>query len=60
MRTYLITSGSIFGLIVLAHLLRIIAEGAHLMRDPGYVFMTFAAAALCVWAFRLLRVSARS
>ncbi len=60
MRTYLITSGSIFGLIVLAHVLRIIDEGAHLMRDPAYVVITFAAAALCVWAFRLLRVSARS
>jgi hypothetical protein len=60
MRTYLMTSGSIFGLIVLAHLLRIIAEGPHLARDPGFVFITFAAAALSVWAFRLLRISTGS
>ena len=34
MKAYLVTTGSIFGLIVLAHILRIIEEGQHLARDP--------------------------
>ena len=55
MRAYVVTSGIIFGLLVLAHLLRVAAEGAHLARDPWFVVVTLAAAALCVWAFRVLR-----
>ena len=55
MRAYVVTSGINFGLLVLAHLLRVAAEGAHLARDPWFVVVTLAAAALCVWAFRVLR-----
>ncbi len=55
MRAYLITSGTIFGLIVLAHLLRIYEEGARLATEPGFVLLTLGAASLCGWAFRLLR-----
>jgi hypothetical protein len=60
MRAYVITSGTIFGLLVLTHLLRILEEGPHLASDPWYVLITLAAASLCVWAFWLLRRSARS
>jgi hypothetical protein len=55
MKAYIITSGVIFGLVVLAHLARIAAEGGGLVRDPWYVLLTIAAAALCVWAFAVLR-----
>jgi hypothetical protein len=57
MRAYVTTSGAIFGLLVLAHLLRIVMEGSHLARDPWYVLVTIASAALCVWAIRVLRLS---
>jgi hypothetical protein len=60
MKAYLMTTGSIFGLIVLAHVLRIVDEGVRLMTDPWWVLLTVAAAALSVWAWRLLRLSARS
>ncbi|MGH2369802.1 MAG: hypothetical protein ACRDI2_16600 [Chloroflexota bacterium] len=60
MKAYLVTTGSLFGLIVLAHLLRIVDEGAGLLTDPWWVLMTVAAAALCVWAWHLLRRSVRS
>ena len=60
MKAYLVTTGSIFGLIVLAHVLRIVSEGPHLMTDPGWVLMTVAAAALCVWAWRLFQLSSPS
>lgn len=59
MRAYVGTSGAIFGLLVVAHVVRILAEGTHLAKDPGYVLITLGAAVLCAWAIRLLRRSAR-
>lgn len=53
MKAYVITTGAIFGLITIAHVLRIIAEGAHLAREPVYVLLTIVAAGLCLWALRL-------
>ena len=55
MRAYLITTGTIFGLITVAHLWRIAQEGRHLATEPFFLILTAVAAALCVWAFRLLR-----
>ena len=52
MKAYLITTGVIFGLITVAHLVRIIAE-PHLATDPIYIVLTLLAAALSVWAWRL-------
>lgn len=60
MRAYLTTSGTVFGALLLAHLLRVLAEGPRVMRSPMFVVTTIVSAALCVWAFRLLRPSARS
>ena len=53
MKAYVATSGSIFGLIVLAHLLRIVAEGSRVARDPVFVLLTLAAASLSFWAWRV-------
>jgi hypothetical protein len=60
MKAYVMTTGAVFGLITLAHVLRIIAEGPHLVTDPWYVLLTVAAATLCLWAWRLLRLTTRS
>jgi hypothetical protein len=59
MKAYLITTGTVFGLITLAHIWRVIVEGPHLATNPVFVLLTFAAAALCVWAWRLLKCSSR-
>jgi len=59
MRVYVMTTGSVFGLLVIAHLWRAIEEGAHVATDPVYVLITAAAAALCLWAWRLLRLTPR-
>jgi hypothetical protein len=56
MRTYVMTSGSVFGLLVLAHAWRVAEEGTHLLRDPSYVLITAGAAALCSWAWHVLRL----
>ncbi|MDX6575883.1 MAG: hypothetical protein QOE96_1836 [Blastocatellia bacterium] len=55
MKAYVITSGVIFGLLTIAHLLRIVLESRHLAIEPGYILITLASAALCIWAWRVLR-----
>jgi hypothetical protein len=54
MKTYVITTGAIFGLITLAHIWRGIAEGPQVAVEPLYIVLTAVAAALCVWALWLL------
>jgi hypothetical protein len=62
MKAYLITTGTLFALLALAHLVRTIAEWQRLV-DPWFVVqgpgIGVIAAALAFWAWRLLRVAAR-
>lgn len=58
MKAYLMTTGTIFGLLVVVHVWRATEEG-HLATDPAYVLLTAAAAGLCLWAVRLLRLLPR-
>ena len=64
MKAYLITTGTIFGLIAVIHVLKSIADRAELSTDPGhFLAMTTlggVAAALSVWAWSLLRSQARN
>ena len=60
MKAYVMTTGALFGLLTLSHLLRILDEGPHLATDPWWVLITVAAGVLCLWAWRLLRLSTRS
>jgi hypothetical protein len=55
MKTYVVTTGVLFGLLTLAHLWRMIQEGHGLAMDPWYIGITVATAALSVWAWRVLR-----
>lgn len=55
MKAYLITTSLIFGLIALAHVIRVIDEGSHLATDPWFLLLTAAAALLCAWGVWLLR-----
>jgi hypothetical protein len=59
MKPFLITSGTIFGLLVVVHILRIGAE-PHLARDPWFLGITAVSAALSLWAWRLVWQSRRS
>lgn len=54
MRTYVAATGAIFGILVIAHLLRVVEEGPHLLREPWWVLVTIAAAAFCIWSGALL------
>jgi hypothetical protein len=60
MKAYLITTGTVFGLITVAHIARFFAEGSHLATEPVFLILTVAAAALSVWAWSLLRRLPRS
>ena len=60
MKTYVMITGAIFGLLTVVHIWRAIAEGPHLATDPWYVLITLASASLCIWALRLLWRSPKS
>ncbi len=64
MKVYLLTTGTLFGLVALAHLWRTVNELRHLSSDPSFVLGVAAigivTAVMSVWAFRLLRSPARS
>jgi hypothetical protein len=57
MRTYVMVTGAIFGLLVLVHLWRMVEEGPRVATDPWYLGVTLIAAALAVWALRLARAT---
>jgi hypothetical protein len=59
MKAYVITTGVIFGLITVAHLLRFVTEGSRLATEPVFILLTFLSAALCVWALQVLRRMSR-
>ena len=53
MRAYVLTTGVLFGLITVSHLLRMILENPRFAADPIYLALTLLSAGLCAWAFRL-------
>ena len=55
MRAYVITTGLVFGLLTVAHLMRIVREDPSLAADPAYLAITAAAGALSIWAVYVLR-----
>lgn len=60
MKAYLVITGTVFGLITLAHIWRFCAEGSRLVSDPFFIILTIVAAALCFWAVSLFRRLSRS
>jgi hypothetical protein len=58
MKSYLWVTGSVFGLLTVVHIWRMFAESMAPAREPWFLLITGISAALCVWAFGLLRSSA--
>ena len=54
MKAYVITTGTVFGLLTVAHIWRMLAERPQLAAEPWYILITAATTALCFWAFSLL------
>lgn len=59
MKTYVMTTGAIFGLLTIAHVWRIVVE-SHLAKDLPYIAITVVSAALCLWAVQLIRRAPRA
>jgi hypothetical protein len=55
MKAYIITTGVIFGLVAVAHVLRVIQEGLGLLKNPWFIFTTLISVGICLWAWRVLR-----
>jgi len=60
MKSYVITTGTVFGLIVVVHVWRAIAEGPALAKNPFYILTTVIAVTLSLWAWRVLRTMPHS
>jgi len=64
MKAYIITTGTLFGLIAIMHFLKAISERQQMTTDPwgffGMAALGLLAAGLSVWASRLLRRQSRS
>jgi hypothetical protein len=59
-KAYLAITAVAFSLLTLVHVWRIIEEGTQIVSNPWWMLITLAAAALSVWAWRLLWRSSRS
>ena len=55
MKAYVITTGVIFGLLTVAHIVRVVMGERYLATDPVFVSFTVLAAALTSWAWLVLR-----
>lgn len=52
MKAYVMTTGVIFALLVVAHIWRVTVE-SHLATDPAFIVTTIIATLLTLWAGRL-------
>jgi hypothetical protein len=59
MRAYLATTGTLFVLLTVAHIVRVFQE-THLAREPWFWVVTVLPSVLAVWALRLFRQTAPS
>ena len=64
MKRYLFTTGTLFALVAVAHVLRTFAEWSRLTTEPWFILqgpgLGLGAAALGLWAWRLSRMPARA
>lgn len=59
MRAYLATTGIVFMLLTVAHIVRVFQE-THLVREPWFWLVTVIPGVLAVWALKLFRKTAPS
>jgi hypothetical protein len=51
-KAFFVTAGSVFGLIAIAHIARMVVE-PRMAAEPWFLVLTVIAAALSVWSWRL-------
>ena len=55
MKSYIVTTGAIFGLLLVSHVARLLVEGTYLIREPIFLLTTLASGAVFIWAITLFR-----
>ena len=55
MKAYVIVTGLLLVLLVVAHVLRVFQEGINVARDPWFLFTTAASFSICFWSWRMWR-----
>ena len=60
MKYYLILTGAVFGLIVIAHIARMFAEGMRVASEPIFTIATILSMAFVIWSIFLFRQLMRS
>jgi hypothetical protein len=55
MKAYIMTTGTAFGVLTLAHVARIFEEDVHLITQPVFFVTTVGSACICMWAIFLLK-----
>lgn len=60
MKAYLIVTGVIFAAIVALHIAKAVAEGPSTAKNPLFILLTALAAAMSLWAWRLLWRTSRT
>ncbi|HET6432717.1 hypothetical protein [Dyella sp.] len=55
MRAYVVVTGCLFALIVMAHVARLIAEGFAPLHEPIFLIATLGASGMTVWAAVIVR-----
>jgi hypothetical protein len=58
-KAYVVTTGTVFALIVATHIWRAFEE-AEVAKSPVYIILTAVAAGLALWAWRVLKTMPRS
>jgi hypothetical protein len=58
-KVYLAVIGSVFGLLVIIHVWRIVVEQS-VLHNPWFLLITVVAAALSIWSWRLFLVARRA
>jgi hypothetical protein len=55
MKAYVTTTGTLFALLVVAHIARALAEGPSIIKNPIFVVTTIVGATMVIWAWRVRR-----
>ena len=55
MRSYVVTTGLIYVLLLLAHVARLVAEGRSPLESTAFVATSVVAAAMAAWSWRVYR-----
>ena len=55
MRAYVITTGIIFALLTIAHIVRVATESTRFLTDPIFIFFTILSGAIAIWSLVVLR-----